>query len=163
MSVLDELLPRFDFHEVHEVVVTVSPEEALERALELPVASDPLVRILLRLRGIRVSGTLAAAFGSLRFEELGRTPTEIVVGFAGKPWRPGGGVARFRDAGPGMVRVATDFRAEPAGGGSRLSTETRIVAVDEEARRAFRRYWLVVGPFSALIRRRWLRAIQRSV
>jgi hypothetical protein len=26
----------------------------------------------------------------------------------------------------------------------------------------FRAYWLVVGPFSALIRRRWLRAIARS-
>jgi hypothetical protein len=29
------------------------------------------------------------------------------------------------------------------------------------ARRSFRRYWLVVGPFSALIRRRWLAAIAR--
>jgi hypothetical protein len=34
-----------------------------------------------------------------------------------------------------------------------------VQAVDEAARRAFRRYWLVIGPFSALIRRRWLKRI----
>jgi hypothetical protein len=43
-----------------------------------------------------------------------------------------------------------------------LSTETRIAAVDEPARRAFRRYWRAVGP-SALIRRRWLRDAQRRL
>jgi hypothetical protein len=43
-----------------------------------------------------------------------------------------------------------------------LSTETRVQAVDDAALRAFRRYWRVVGPFSGLIRRRWLRAAQAS-
>jgi hypothetical protein len=46
-----------------------------------------------------------------------------------------------------------------ADGHSRLSTETRVLALDGKSRLAFRIYWLVVGPFSALIRRRWLRAI----
>jgi len=41
-----------------------------------------------------------------------------------------------------------------------LSTETRVQAVDDRSRRAFRLYWLVVGPFSSLIRRRWLRAVE---
>ena len=36
-------------------------------------------------------------------------------------------------------------------------------AVDAAARRAFRRYWLVVGPFSGLVRRRWLLAAARSL
>ncbi len=98
----------------------------------------------------------------MRFEELARTPTEIVVGFAGRPWRPRGGVRPFAEVGPGMVRVVTDFRAEPTPRGSRLTTETRIAASDAAARRAFHRYWLVVGPFSALIRRRWLAALARA-
>jgi len=59
------------------------------------------------------------------------------------------------------VRMAAAFRAEPAAGGARVSTETRVAAVDAEARRAFRRYWLVVGPFSALIRGRWLAAVRK--
>jgi hypothetical protein len=57
------------------------------------------------------------------------------------------------------VRIACDLRAELlTGGGSLVSTETRILAVDAHAKRWFGRYWLVVRPFSGLIRRRWLRA-----
>jgi len=37
-----------------------------------------------------------------------------------------------------------------------------VRAMDARARRAFRLYWLAIGPFSALIRRRWLRAIQTA-
>lgn len=62
-----------------------------------------------------------------------------------------------------MVRVAADLRAIPAAGGCVLATETRVQAVDDRSRRAFRLYWLVVGPFSSLIRRRWLRAVEAAV
>jgi hypothetical protein len=76
---------------------------------------------------------------------------------------PPGGIGPFAAAAAGDVRVAVDVRAVPAGEGrSVLSTETRIAAVDEPARRAFRRYWRAVGP-SALIRRRWLRDAQRRL
>jgi hypothetical protein len=44
-----------------------------------------------------------------------------------------------------------------------LRNRVRVAAVDEAARRAFARYWLVVRPFSALIRSRWLRAAARAV
>ncbi|MDX6476457.1 MAG: hypothetical protein QOH95_1968, partial [Gaiellaceae bacterium] len=80
---------------------------------------------------------------------------EVVVGAAGTPWRPSTGLHPFAEARPGTVRVVTNFLAD----GAQLSTETRIAAVDEAARRAFGRYWRVVGPFSALIRRRWLKQI----
>jgi hypothetical protein len=92
------------------------------------------------------------------FDLLSTSPTEVVFGTCGTPWRPSGGLGPFADPLSGMVRVATDIRATPVAGGCILSTETRVLAVDDAARRAFRRYWIVVGPFSALIRRRWLRA-----
>jgi hypothetical protein len=90
--------------------------------------------------------------------ELARTDAEIVLGGSGTPWRPRGGIHPFADARAGQVRIVVDFRAD----GERLTTETRVAAVDEAALRAFRRYWRVVGPFSAVIRRRWLRTIARS-
>jgi hypothetical protein len=37
-----------------------------------------------------------------------------------------------------------------------------VRCTDEGSRRAFRRYWLLVGPFSALIRRLWLREVRRA-
>ena len=38
-----------------------------------------------------------------------------------------------------------------------------LSAADVGARRAFRRYWRLVGPFSALIRRLWLAEIRRAI
>jgi hypothetical protein len=51
-----------------------------------------------------------------------------------------------------------DLRALPEGKGARLETETRVFLTDAAARRRFDAYWIVVRPFSGLIRRRWLRA-----
>jgi len=61
------------------------------------------------------------------------------------------------------VAIAFGIWAVPIGaGGTRLATETRVHAADSAARRRFQLYWLVVGPFSALIRRRWLAAARRA-
>jgi hypothetical protein len=151
VSLIDDVLPRYDAHELHSVAYARS----LDDALATPVAADPFVRLLFRLRGLPTGGTIADLFGRMRFEELARSEHEVVFGAAGTPWRPGGGIRSFADAQPGTVRVAVNFLVE----GPRLSTETRIEAVDDAARRAFLRYWRVVGPFSALIRRRWLKQI----
>ena|SRR5438094_9660359 len=151
MALIDRVLPRYDVHEVHSIACTRSIEEALAT----PVAADPLVRLLFRLRGLPTTGTIGDLFARMGFEELARDEREVVVGAAGTPWRPGGGVIPFAEAGPGTVRIAANFLVE----GDRLSTETRVQAVDDAARRMFARYWRLVGPFSGVIRRRWLRRV----
>ena len=130
--------------------------------LASPAAPDFAVRTLFRLRGLRTGATIADAFARMGFEELHRSTTDVVVGASGTPWRPRGGIRPFDAGDPGTVRMATDIRAVPAPGGCVLSTETRIAAADDDARRAFGRYWRVVGPFSAVIRRRWLASTARS-
>jgi hypothetical protein len=57
--------------------------------------------------------------------------------------------------------MAMDLRAVPEGEGARLETETRICLTDASARRRFGAYWLVIRPFSGLIRRSWLRAAKK--
>jgi hypothetical protein len=151
MAAIDDFLPGYDVHELHSIAY----DRSLDDVLATPVAADPFVRLLFRLRGLPTNGTIADLFGRMRFEELARTEREVVFGASGTPWRPGGGIRRFADARPGAVRVAANFLVAEG----RLSTETRIEAVDDDARRAFRRYWRVIGPFSALIRRRWLKQI----
>jgi hypothetical protein len=164
VSAIDRFLPQWDVNEVHERVVEAPPERALAVALASPAAPDPLVRALLRLRGVQSRGSVEELLRAIGFELVGRTADEVVFGAAGRPWRPSGGLRRFSDAAPGTVRVAASFRVHTVGDGrTRLSTETRIAAVDAAALRSFRRYWRVVGPFSALIRRRWLRSIARSL
>ena len=162
MGALDDVLREYDWHEVHATEMACTPERALAAVLALPVASDQLVRLLFRLRGLGRGPTIGEAFNSKGFETVIRSDTVIVAVAAGKPWRVGG-MRPFREPGPGAVRMAIDFRADPVQGGCRLSTETRIGAVDDAARRSFGRYWRVVGPFSALIRRRWLAGAKRAL
>ncbi len=159
---LDGALPRFDVNEVHSISLTCSAERAVELALSAPAAPERLVAVLLRVRGLPSDATIDELFARMGFETLARTPTEVVVAASGMPWRPSGRLRPFATRDPGTVRIAADIRAVPVPGGCALSTETRVQAVDARARRAFRSYWLVVGPFSALIRRRWLRAVRRA-
>jgi hypothetical protein len=143
VALLDEFVPSYEVWERHQVALPVSPERALQIALASPAAPDRIVRTLFRLRGLGVPrGSLEEFATTPPFRELGRTSTELVAGIS-----------------PGGLRIAVDFRAEPQPGGSLLTTETRVHGLTRRARRLFRLYWLVVGPFSALIRRRWLRAI----
>ena len=158
MRALDKALPRFDVNEVHSMSLGCGPEEALQRALAAAAAPDRLTAALFRARGLRRGTTIQELFDQTGFETIARAPTEVVFAASGMPWRPSGGLRPFGVGEPGTVRVATDIRAVVAAGGCVLSTETRVLAIDDGARRAFRRYWLVVGPFSGLIRRRWLRA-----
>ncbi len=162
MAAIDRFLTEWDVSEFHETTVDVPPEQALAAVLATPVAPD-VVRLLFRLRGLNPSGSIEAFFLGLGFEVLAREAGEVVVGAAGRPWRPRAAIRPFGEASPGSVRIVANFLARPLPDGrARLSTETRVAAVDAGARRAFRRYWLVVGPFSALIRRRWLAAARRS-
>jgi hypothetical protein len=63
---------------------------------------------------------------------------------------------------PGFAVAVMSFIVTPdEKGGSIVSTETRVFANDDASRRRFAKYWRVIYPGSALIRRMWLRAIAR--
>ena len=110
------------------------------------MAPDRIVGALLALRGMPARGrTVEEYLRALDFEHLGRTKTEWAAAHDGA-----------------RLKIAIAFEAEPIPGGSRLTTETRVRALDERTRRRFRLYWLAIGPFSALIRRRWLAAATAS-
>ena len=170
MPLIDDWLPDFDVSERHDVAVPLEPERALELALATPAASDRIVRALVTARGmIARDATIEGFFAAHRFVVLDRSPTQWVAGAVGAVWRPRGGLVPLDDAEawraanvPGTIKGAVDFRAEAIPGGSRLTTETRVQAMDDRARRAFRLYWLAIGPFSAVIRKRWLAAVMAS-
>jgi hypothetical protein len=76
----------------------------------------------------------------------------VILGLRGQFWRLRGG-----DDGSAAATAVADFRVAAGC----LSTETRVHVPDPGARRKFRRYWLVVRPFSGLIRILLLRAAKR--
>ncbi len=160
---LDDVLPRADFAERHEVAVAAPPERALAAAREVTLAEMPLAGVLFALRGMPGrSGSVYDAMRRTSFAHLAEEPArEFVLGAVGQPWRPRGGMLRDVDFGrfdtPGFAKMAINFVAD----GSTLSTETRVLLTDDASRRRFRRYWLAIRPFSGLIRRLWLRAAKR--
>ncbi|MGL5929127.1 MAG: hypothetical protein ACRCY8_09335 [Dermatophilaceae bacterium] len=162
MSALADLLPDYDAREHHQVDLRCTPAEAVRLALSAPAAPDLLTATLLMARGLPRAATVADLFEQMGFQVLHRSPHEVVLGASGRPWRLAENVRAFDPASAGSVRMAVDLRAVETSTGCRLSTETRVAAVDERARRRFRRYWGAVGPFSALIRRRWLAAVVRT-
>ena len=163
MAALDAFLPDYDVRERHERFVAAEPETAVAAALGIPIAPDGLVRALFRLRGVPRGGSVHGTLRAVGFAPLVDEPACVVLGGAGRPWSPRSRPGPFERAGAGHVRVAVSIEARAVEGGALLATETRVAAVDASARRAFRRYWLVVGPFSALIRRRWLAAAERAL
>jgi len=181
-SRLDELLPHYDFEEVHSRRVGASPAAALSAARAATPGEMPLVIVLYSLR----SAPALLARGRALRRERGRPQweqmlesdgflafvdeeDEIVLGYAGQPWRLAGGIgAGVGSAGgwsefsaPGYVKAVMNFRADSAGGGALLTTETRVLATDEATRRRFGRYWRLIRPGSGLIRRSWLSAAAR--
>ncbi|PYO50466.1 MAG: hypothetical protein DMD72_02380 [Gemmatimonadetes bacterium] len=63
---------------------------------------------------------------------------------------------------PGFALAAMNFLVTPEGPNrSIVVTETRVYANSPGERRKFARYWRLIYPGSAIIRRMWLRAVRR--
>jgi hypothetical protein len=162
---LSEALPEYDFGERHERRVEATPDAVFDAIRSVTLAETPVARTLMRLRGLRAGAKrpLVEEMGGEGFVELAEEPLrEVVYTAIGQPWKPLGGrradAVGFRAfAEPGYAKMAFNFRFEDGV----LSTETRVLLTDERSRKLFRRYWLVIRPFSGLIRREWLRAIAR--
>lgn len=170
--ILDELLPQYDFAERHERVIA-APKWAVRRASEEWQPRESLLwRVLLVGRGLgQPDGTLRQWAEGNGFLCLADTDDEVVYGQAGRFWS-----LRERQA---LVspRTVEEFRAfdDPrsavaamgiviealAPGRTRMSTETRIRALGPSARRWFRLYWLIIRPFSGLLRRSMLDGIEK--
>ena len=163
-TLLSEVLPEYDFRERHTRRVAAPPERVFAAVRELTVGDTPVARLIMRMRGLG-GDACRPIFEQMRefgFEVVAESEREVVIAAIGQPWKWRGGVRpdapEFRTfAEPGYAKMALNYRLD----GETLSTETRVLATDPASRRAFRRYWLVIRPFSGLIRRAWLRAIAR--
>jgi len=158
-----DALPVYHHVERHAIGVAATPERTLAAAREARLDDVPAVRILFRLRGLNAAprGPIWDSLLKQGFQLLGDDTVVLI----GKPWSPKGGTRKVDDfvafAEPGYAKMAMDLRAVPDGDGARLETETRILLTDAKARRRFRAYWLVIRPFSGLVRRSWLKAAKR--
>jgi hypothetical protein len=174
-SLIDEFLPDYDFSATYEIGIQ-APASVVYRCLLVSDFNDGwIVRVLMTLRsGRRIQpdralGDLHQRLQGTGFVILEEVPNnELVIGVAGRFWRPDGGrcldLAADDFAGfsrSGYAKVAWNFRLRAETPESTvLSTETRIKCFGRMARWKFRLYWSVVNPFSGLIRKAILQQIK---
>lgn len=178
-ALLESLMPTYDVQEVHSTHVEALPPKAFAATLAVTPGETALARAFLWLRTLpaRVGG--GGRIDDARWNQpflsvpsaaiLGRVADrEIVVGLIGQFWKLGPGeqvAVQSREQFMAFNRVGfavstLSFHVDPEGNGCRVTTITRVRTTDPDSRRAFLRYWRVIGTGSAVLRRTWLSAVK---
>jgi len=178
---LNRVLPEYQFSEVHAVVIHAPPEVVYAAIKQVDMRVSPIISGLLALRMLpHLVGRpeLPDKLLSLKFEDFTRLgfilltdvyPEEMILGLAGQFWKP---TARLLRIAPDKFRgfnrrtvckAAWNLRIEPDGVSRvRLTTTTRVYCPTTRVQILFACYWVVIRPFSGLIRRVMLRLIRRA-
>jgi hypothetical protein len=172
---MDEFLPTHDFGASYEIRINATRALAYQCLIRSAFNNSWLVRLLMTIRSGRrfprtlVPGDLRQRFQGTGFVILAEVPNEeLVIGVAGRFWRPDGGRCLDLTAGDfggfaraGYAKVAWNFRLRTESPKCTvLSTETRIKCFGRAALWKFRFYWSLVGPFSGLMRKAILKQVK---
>jgi len=179
-SHLDEFAPAYQFNEFHSILVNASPDRVFDAIKKTRASEIAFFQTLTWIRrgGRRAPpGILNAPDHQSLIEVATRTSflllaeepnREIVLGTAvlvPPGWRPTRRPTAedFKQLhAQGFALASMNFIVErEAPNICRVTTETRVYATDPASVRKFARYWRVIYPGSALIRRMWLGAIKR--
>jgi hypothetical protein len=174
---LDRFMPEYEVVEHHSIRVAAPAELTFEAAATCGFQDSPIAHAIFRAREILLRahpaprsesrGILDEA-QSIGWGLLSRDPHEIVMGAVTQPWEanvvfrplPPEQFTAFRE--PDFVKIAWTLRVDPTGPAACIvSTETRVIATDAEARRKFRRYWALLSPGIILIRHAILRQVRQ--
>ena len=175
---LDEIMPVWQFRERHTIRIAASPARVFEAIRNVRANEISLFKTLTWIRrgGRRMPESILNPGDSTPLLDVATRngflyladdpPRELVVGTVVVA-PPGGHYVltpqTFRTPlAPGFALAAMNFLVTPDGpNASLVSTETRVFANSPAARQRFARYWRIIYPGSALIRRMWLRAVRR--
>ncbi|MFI1396493.1 hypothetical protein [Streptomyces sp. NPDC020681] len=175
-------VPRPDFGSRHQTVIPAPVDAVWAAWQEMEQAGGEgwgsVVRALFAVR--RQLGRLKRGGGGLPEEDLRDSflllaedpPQETVRGIVGQWWTMGAADGRpdvtglreflaFDEPGYAKATFSMRFTADAATGGTRVVTETRVLCLDEAARRAMGRYWRLIEPFSGLVRRMMLSRLRK--
>ena len=185
-NLLNQFLPEFHYHEIHQVLIRASAACVFRAIHEVTPAELPApvhflfflrslpTRLLRRdRRGLNHSEPILKQIMAVSFVLLGEELNcEVVLGIIGKFWqatsddpskrKPAKDAREFMEFDkPGYAKAIMNFQVIEEDDHVVVRTETRIQALDEQARSKFRFYWRLILPGSALIRMLWLNAIKR--
>ncbi|HEX3069457.1 MAG TPA: hypothetical protein VHX14_12880 [Thermoanaerobaculia bacterium] len=152
-SHIDEIMPRWQFEEHHEIQINAPPERIWAAIRDVTPGEIRLYKTLTSIRRLGCDdgeNILNAPDAKPILEVATRNefrmladdpPRELVIGTHVAP----------------QALAVMNFRLD----GTHLTTETRVFAQTGKARRAFAIYWRLIRPGSGIIRVSWLEAIKR--
>jgi hypothetical protein len=153
----------------YQIDVHAPISEVYSTARFLDMRNSEIIRWLYRLRrlpqdDLTFDGMLKWGFVLL----ADKPPHELVFGLVGRFWTPSPRIQPINaDAfvtfdQPGFAKAVGNMAFIVQDDGSvRVTTETRVQCLDHTSRRYFRLYWLLISPFSGIIRKEWLRLIKQ--
>jgi len=168
---IDQILPEYDEREYHDIEIRSNLKQVYRAVRHLDFSDSLLIRSLFRLRGLPamlkgMDDLLAVGF--VLVEEFPHE--EFVLGLVGRFWDVTAKIQHLNGPGyrdfnsRGYAKLAWNFSVRETGPGVvKLSTETRVMCLDDQSRIRFRLYWFLVGRFSGLIRREMLRCVKRKI
>lgn len=177
---IDRLMPAYDVRQIQHIVVEAPTEETFAAIDRLDFGRDRLVgaisrirllpdRLTRRRRGVPPADPAAEyqQFTAM-WTPLGEEPgVQKVLGLVGAFWQRDAGLVKVAAEDfaafdrPGFGKVALGYVVQPYGQRrSILTTETRVALTDQQARRRFRRYWLLIGPGAKFVMGRALKLMR---
>jgi hypothetical protein len=179
VTALDTFAPEYQFFEHHAIPIRATPAQVYNALKSVTAAEIPLYQELAWVRrGGKTTSenilnppdhvplfTVATRTSFITLaDEPGREYVmgTVVIAPPGVRLALGSSPDSFKDlTQPGFAKATIGFRIEPyKPGWSILRTETRVAATDYVSRATFARYWRVIAPGSAFIRKMWLRTVK---
>jgi hypothetical protein len=173
---LDDVIPDPQYRMCQSCNVAAPPIVVWDELLGVTMSALPLARALegLRLLPARLAGRNRQPLAGRSFLDVtpipvlfSERPHVVIAAGLSQAWRLlGGSTPPQLDAAalrawsqPGWIKVAMEFRLGSIPVGTLLSTETRMLATDPRARRAFAAYWFLIRAGSGAIRREVLSVV----
>lgn len=173
---LDDAMPEYQFNERHSARVHAGREQLMRAVREATFGDMRSLNALLRIRGAALhagsdNGAFASdkrildAFSASGYLSGGNEHEIVMIGVVDVRARRLAEVRTLEEAAAfrakDAVKMAFDFEVEEAGAGwSRITTETRVLALDDSGR-GMAKYWRLIVPGSGLLRLQWLDGIKR--
>ena len=167
---IEKYLSTYHFNTLQTLTVSSTPANIYSHLWTADFSKSLMIVSLFKLRGMphrafTLNGLIKTGF--ILLEE--NTGQELVLGFVGQPWKLKGNLLTIHSdkftsfSRKGFVKVVWNFQLTPIDSNTtRIATETRIYCMDRAAKYFFTAYWLLISPFSRLIRRHMLQVLKDS-
>jgi hypothetical protein len=164
-TLIDKYMQHYTFSEYHETVANCPIPNVYHVAKDFDLSKSKSIKILFTMRGLPTNRmNLKGFIDDMGFTALEENfPHEFLIGF----WTRSKivKISNYEDfinnsINP-WIKTVWNFRFDEVEANKTIvSTETRILCVAPFSRYTFGLYWLVIKPFSGLIRKKMLKIIK---